>query len=117
MPSASQHKDQAARNRALAEDLIREGGPDRLAWAVTILFYSALHRVDQLLAPEDPGRHSRRYRLMDQQDPLNTVMDEYRHLKKHSEAARYRCIPFTEQEIQDDVLPLLNKIEDVVDTY
>ena len=49
MPSSSEHREKAERNRRLLDTLDHSAAPE---WAATIAFYSALHLVERLSACE-----------------------------------------------------------------
>lgn len=72
-------------------------------WAVTGLFYAALHYVDAYLASQGTGVHPTSYRVRSAlvaRDPvISAVYAEYQELKDGSEDARYRLVPFTVAQV------------------
>ena len=71
-----------------------------LDWAVTALFFSALHYVDAYLATlgsvgVHPRTHAIRTSLVAKDAVLSSVRVEYEHLKTRSQDARYDLARFT----------------------
>jgi hypothetical protein len=97
VPDRASHIDQAERNERLSLGL--EGTTDT-DWAVTTLFYAAVHLVDACLAP---GLHPREHR--DRRDfvrlraDLRPIRTYYRELEDRSRDARYECVPFTQRAV------------------
>lgn len=86
----SEHHQQAIRNAALAERLIQ----DEPAWATTIFFYAALHRLDGLAAHGQrafPNHRERTAWLKYDCPELQPVMGAYLKLYELSRVARYEC--------------------------
>ena len=106
MPSASDHEELAAQDEAFSEALAAD--PLRSRWAMTAMFYSAVHAVQAvsvrrgwrvkhkgvLRYPEDHGE-----RLQVVSRKLSEVETEYRALKEWSEAARYEGMTFSETQL------------------
>jgi len=62
MPDLLAHRRQVEHNRA-AVDYLLLAGDERLDWVATILFYTALHMIDQALAHRarlHPANHRER---------------------------------------------------------
>jgi hypothetical protein len=96
-PQSSLHLDAAARNQTIASQLLYqvhldiEPVPDD--WAITVLFYSALHLVDAYLLEvhgTKPSNHTDRNRSVQTEQILNIVSEEYASLYAMSRTARYR---------------------------
>jgi hypothetical protein len=116
MPDVHQHLDQAERN----ETLLNESDFSRVEhrqWATVYAFCVAVHLVEAFLAYH--GHHSRnhgdRNREMAQHGRQDVtfsrqVIRPYTELKDFSREARYGCIDFSLQELQQDVLPALNQV-------
>ena len=101
MPDAQNHVERAERNEAFYNSFALETTRYR-DWAVTALFYSALHYVDARLDafgihPED---HGKRGRAVQEKFPLN-LYRSYRELQGKSEDARYALIEFDSNSIRD----------------
>jgi hypothetical protein len=98
MPSREEHIDKSEHNDRLSQDLA--GGP-YLDWAVTAMFYSTLHLVDAFLAIRSthPESHEERGRLIRTYTQLQRRRMDYRELEERSKDARYRCLPFTSQQV------------------
>jgi hypothetical protein len=98
MTSPEQHEQQAADNVGLHELLVAQ---DRyLDWALTALFYAALHYVDAFLLPEDPRTHSRRNRLVRGRAELAPMWPSYRMLMDRSRDTRYECFDPTPEQLR-----------------
>lgn len=98
MPSHAEHLAQAQVNEVLSREL--QGGPS-LDWAVTTLFYAALHLVEATLAPQGHSRtHVERDRTVRQHPQLRPIYGHYRELKERSLQARYDCQMFNLATVQ-----------------
>jgi len=72
-------------------------------WAVTALFYAALHYIGAYLAMvgcQDPGSHGGRLRLIRQDEQTRKLFKEYSRLKDYSENARYQGKRFSTTIVQ-----------------
>lgn len=106
MPQSKFHLDQARKN----EEFFRQfdlATSRYFDWAVTALFYSALHYLDaclhehrprQQLAGYHPETHEQRTPLIGRNFPR--VYRSYRELKDRSEDARYLLKPFTPEDVR-----------------
>jgi hypothetical protein len=81
-------------------------------WAVTMLFYSAVHLVDAYFAGKNshPPNHQSRETDIQRNGSLSDVYRAYLQLKDWSRAARYEAVGFDAAKI-DKCLTLLNGIE------
>jgi hypothetical protein len=120
VPGIRIHLDQAAHNEAFFTAIDLGVYSD---WAVTALFYSALHYVDAYLAQEgyaDPGDHDVRDDLMKRFATTRAIWQHYRRLKSFSRSARYYAIRFTRHEItglqRGSFEPIKAQIEKVLAT-
>jgi hypothetical protein len=89
MPTADQHRRKAEKNRRLIAALDLADHPE---WAVTVAFYVALHRVEQLrhTAGDGHGRdHAERLDYLHFTHPA--IYDPFRWLYKASRVARYEA--------------------------
>jgi hypothetical protein len=99
VPSRRAHIAQAEHNEALCRAI---GGSQYADWAVTALFYAALHLVDAYLAPNvHPKTHTVRRGLVDTVAGLRPIRDQYRELEERSRDARYKCIRFTPAAVKE----------------
>lgn len=101
MPSKDAHLRQANHNETFCSQLL---STEFLDWAVTGIFYSALHYVDAYLAIKNihPSRHYQgRDRWVATESNLRHIWNQYRWLKDKSEAARYDVKHFTPAEAKD----------------
>lgn len=88
MPSKDDHLKQAQHNEQLADTLSKGTYVD---WAVTVLFYAALHYVDSILAVSqvNPDTHGERQTEIERNDTLKVIYKEFRYLQVMSRNARY----------------------------
>ena len=114
MPSKRQHLKQAAHNEELLTrfNLVGLGFED---WAVTALFYSALHYVEAFFH-EKFNRHYTNH--PDRDDAVARCLphcyDEYHELKNDSREVRYAMRKFTPKEVEDDIIPNFEKVRTTV---
>jgi uncharacterized protein (UPF0332 family) len=97
VPSIEQHLTQATLNEAVAAMLAENQSYD---WAVTALFYAALHKVQAYLARSDlyPTSHSRREKVLASRPETEPLGELYMLLRTRSEDARYNCLAFSQAE-------------------
>lgn len=106
MPSLPDHTHRAAEDEQFAGG-IAGGNVAHLGWAVTGYFYAALHHMTALLHhlgchDGDLTSHPTRLRQIATRLPSEQQLyNDYRHLKDDSEAARYDCRSFSEQDVRD----------------
>jgi uncharacterized protein (UPF0332 family) len=95
-----QHLAQAERNRELAEGLAASADYD---WAVTALFYSALHLVQAYSLTQGAivSNHSERARWMRGRRDMTVIAEDYHILRGRSEDARYDCRNFSGRQYED----------------
>lgn len=100
MASSSEHYAQAQSNEGFYENL----GAERSTtpeWAMTVLFYSALHYAQAafvyLNPSELPSDHGQRKKAIRTQ--FRNIATEYEALYDASRRARYDCIPPEKQEL------------------
>lgn len=100
MSDRATHLDWAERNRQFAAT-IKTGAAAHADWAVTAVFYSAVHLLEAYLAGmgEHPGGHGERSQAFQDHSVLVEVWEDYREMKDYSEDARYRCVPFVETDV------------------
>lgn len=95
MPKKDEHVEKAERNEAFAEYLATKS--KYIDWAVTVLFYAAVHYIDAVLAVSQvhPEDHKERKAAIAVNDTLKIVYAEYRKLETLSWNARYFAMPIT----------------------
>jgi uncharacterized protein (UPF0332 family) len=93
VPTKDEHVKKAERNEAFAEHLAKNS--KYTDWAVTILFYAAVHYVDAVLAVSQihPEDHKERKAAIAVNDTLKCVYREYRKLETLSWNSRYFAMP------------------------
>jgi hypothetical protein len=69
---------------------------------VTVVFYTAVHLVEQFLAHrgQDLLSHKTRERFISQNADLKSIWSVYRELKYQSERARYLAVRFQPDEVR-----------------
>lgn len=97
MTTREQHLAQANANKALYEELLDR--PAYRDWALTVLFYAALHYVDAFLFPRNPPDHGTRNQMVRTTPLLRALYAKYRRLQERSQDARYECHDPTREEL------------------
>ena len=101
MPTADEHRAQASANREFYEEIggARSARPD---WALTVLFYSAVHEIAALLADQRATvigmgakwpvkHHGDRMDVLGKHGPWNRLGTHYSHFYGWSVKTRYDC--------------------------
>lgn len=100
MPNSTDHTLQAKHNEEFYQVIDKNVYSD---WAMTVLFYAALHYIDAFLGQVSihPGGHDTRDHEVSSRKELRPIYGQYRHLKNRSRNARYYCnTTFTPKELQ-----------------
>ena len=97
MFSKNQHIDKSIANREFAESIPRKNHTC-IGWAITALFYSALHRVDAYFSTKGVGdlQHKERNKRISQDPDLAGMYGDYRDLFTFSYKARYTMACYNE---------------------
>lgn len=100
MPLNPEHIAKAERNEKFADTVSKTAYLD---WAVTIIFYAALHYVDAILAVSaiHPDNHTQRDDAIGTNATLLTVRSEYRILETLSQNARYRSMTIEPNDLAE----------------
>jgi hypothetical protein len=100
LPLKDEHISKAERNEQFA-NVVGQG--KFIEWAITILFYSALHYVDAVLAVSviHPDSHSQRDDAIGKNDTLMRVRPEYRTLETLSQNSRYRSMKIEPSDLHE----------------
>jgi hypothetical protein len=102
MPSREQHLRKASDNKTFA-DSIENNNTTEVGWALTVLFYSALHYIEAYNAKY--GFHCNTHRQLNDdiaRNPvLNPVSDEYSDLQNFSWNARYKAVNYGRNELAE----------------
>lgn len=101
MPAQDDHLRKAQHN----ENFVASFNLDSTAyldWAVTGIFYAALHYIESLLAIQNvhPSTHTSRDHVFQKQQNLKPIYNQYRILKTRSENARYDLQQFSPAEVR-----------------
>ena len=102
MPSTDKHREQYLHNKNLLTDDVFSDGDDFTDWYITVIFYSAVHLVEQEISKHniDPGSHEARFKWMNRDTSLKMVSNEYNILYWASRRARYDCVTFTKKDVE-----------------
>jgi len=116
MPSKDEHVIWAKHNRDFWMSFELTSTPF-VDWVVTGVFYEAVHWVEAFLAVK--GQHSdthgqRSWAMRRFASELSSIQIDYDTLKLDSENARYRCYKYTSQDVEKDLIPLLEGIENYI---
>lgn len=117
MPDINAHQQQVHHNRQVIAHL-QQAGDTYLDWVVTLLFYTALHLVDQVLYHNiqlNPRNHRQRHTALANEPMLASVYRDYRELEHQSRRSRYECAQFTVDNVRH-LSARLARIEQVVNT-
>lgn len=95
MPALKKHIQQAEKNEEFFSSFNLKN-TRFLDWAITALFYSALHYVDAYLATKSqhPFNHRDRGQWLTKEQNLKYIYYDYEELKNRSEDARYKIVQF-----------------------
>lgn len=105
MPDASQHDQQVARNKEVYYDVLNGPKAKYDEWAMTAIFYVAVHTIDKFLAglasgrQIDPDNHEDRFRILRAWAQRKAV-ELFETLFDVSVQARYQCVSFSEQQLR-----------------
>lgn len=114
MPKKDEHVNWAIHDRDFWTSIDLDNNP-YTDWAVTGMFYEAVHWVEAFLAtkPYHSGDHKKRERAMLSLYPsdLAAITADFKDLKKDSETARYECYRHTAKEARQ-LIPLVDRIRD-----
>ena len=99
MADLAAHLEQARKNESTARLLL---DAETFDWAITALFYAALHQLQAYLLQLGvvPSSHVRREAEIRKHAELWPIEEAYKLLRAHSENARYECEPFTRAEFE-----------------
>jgi hypothetical protein len=100
MPNLADHLLQARHNEEFYRATDKNAYSD---WAVTAIYYAALHYIDSFLATTgmiDPGGHDVRDQQVRTRAELRPIGQLYFRLKSRSRNARYYCARFQPAELQ-----------------
>lgn len=117
MPAAKDHLDWAERNEQFAKSLDLSDCVS-VNWAITAVFYAALHYVDAFFAArsDKPFFHTQRGSKIRDTPELALIWSDYRRLKDISREARYNLAPYTQVEFEN-ALKRLEKVRSQVFGY
>ena len=110
-----QHLQKAQQCDECLEYLLKSGR--HWAWIAVVAAYSALHRVDAIIAiipscPFNPTSHASRERALSSHPDLRRdLLQDYGVLKSNGSLARYEAVAFDRGKVELVVLPRLRKIE------
>ncbi|MBS1823530.1 MAG: hypothetical protein JST61_16420 [Acidobacteria bacterium] len=114
MATSQEHVAKADNNAAFGKSLDL-GSQCNIDWALTALFYSAVHYVDAYLAnsgnpPHAYNTHGKRERFVATDSKLKRVNREYMDLKNFGINARYYCSVTKADKVTTEAIPALEAI-------
>jgi uncharacterized protein (UPF0332 family) len=105
MKTRDEHLQQARSNQRHAESLVQTARVEDLTWAVTVFYYAAAHYGRAFLVERGvttitthggfATHFARQWRITPDIFPL------YQELQDRSEAGRYDCIAYSQNEVED----------------
>jgi hypothetical protein len=100
LPTEAEHFEQFEHNARIAKRMADSADFD---WAVTVLFYAALHLVQVYIVRKGVRveNHWERDRYILASAELRPILDSYRALRVHSENTRYKCRKFLQSEFDE----------------
>jgi len=112
MPPENDHRRQAEHKKQFLDWLDPDVIP-YLDWAVTVMFYTALHFVEWLLATQGlhSNAHDNRHQAMGRVSELRPIYPDYRELETPSRRSRYEGAQFSRDVVKSQLVPKLEKIE------
>jgi len=112
MAPESVHRRQAEHNKQFL-DWLDLNVTRYLDWAVTVMFYTALHLVEWLLATKGyhSDSHDNRHQAMGRVSELRPIYPDYRELETQSHRSRYEGAQFDRDFVKRRLMPKLEKIE------
>lgn len=116
MPSEDKHKFQYEHNKKmLSTDLMNVDNTAYRDWYITVLFYGAIHLVEECLSKNSlhSKNHEDRIKRITRIDSLRSIAQEYNTLYMQSRRARYDCVKFTINDLKESEA-CLEKIESVL---
>ncbi len=116
MPTSDQHYRKAIKNIDFYES-VSSTHPD---WAMTGLFYAALHLVDSYLATKTadglhPENHNYRTDCLGKVSELRPIYGYYRSLQDFGHRARYKMNAYTQTQVDDAHDRYLKPIKEEID--
>lgn len=100
MAKPYEHLEWAEKTEAFANSLDRSDNVE-VNWAITALFYAAVHYVDAYLVSRGNRQldhQGRDYEIRQNNDFLKPIWKDYKRLKDMSREARYELAPYGERE-------------------
>ena len=116
MPDLAVHLRLARNNEDFCQYLLSSNA--YLDWAVTGLFYSAVHYIEAYLATKriHPISHPGRYKEINLDTNLSRIYTQFSDLKNDSTQTRYEGYTFPRTEIDSRILPTFNTLKSHIQT-
>ncbi len=116
MPNSDQHYRKAIRNLEFYESISGTYSD----WAMTGLFYTALHLVDSYLATKTtdglhPENHNHRDDCVSKVSELRPIYPHYRALQDFEHRARYKMNAYTQRQAEEAHDKYLKPIKEEID--
>jgi HEPN domain len=104
MPSQAEHFYKAVNNKLFA-DAITPSTPTATGWALTALFYSALHYVEAFNAKHNChfSKHEDLNKDIARNPQLAPIFDDYKDLSELSWNARYQAVKYGKDKVTEAI--------------
>jgi len=112
VPSKDEHLKKARGNERFAKSLALTEQP-WIDWALTAMFYAAMHYIEAYLATkgQHPKSHMTRDGFVGRESNLRRVFIDYQELKMYGLNARYEMVPFKANDVTDHAAKSLEAIK------
>lgn len=113
MASAAQHLDQARHNEQFAQELLGANPVEYPDWAVTAVFYAALHYVNHFFVRTTgwaPDNHFVRSTSLSRCAETRVIQFAFETLRNRCNECRYLCVPIAPREVKE---LLKNQLDDI----
>lgn len=121
MPKKSEHRIKANKNSKFLE-VFTDFNPQGIkckypGWAITVMFYTALHHVEMFLAQKNfhSRTHITRDKYISRVTDLRPIHNDYSRLQDLSRQARYDAIIITLSDVEE-MKKRLDRIENHIDS-
>lgn len=114
MASAARHLKQAMHNKQFAEELLNADPVEYPDWAVTAVFYAALHYVNHFFVRTTgwaPDNHLLRSTSLNRCAETRAIRFAYETLRNRCDECRYLCMAIAPREVEELLKNQLGEIK------
>jgi hypothetical protein len=117
VPSKDQHLGKAIGNERFAKSLALSE-PPWIEWALTAMFYAAMHYIEAYLATrgQHPRSHVTRDGFVGREPNLKRIFIDYQELKTYGLNARYEMVAFKANDVTEHATRSLETIKAHIDS-